>query len=604
MGELEVLFERQSAALAIVALVPPRSVCALVRANDAWKALVGPDTDALLGMLPLDRVGAMLATGRSGPVPTFVGFEGGPLELVVVPLDETRFALEATEIDPLVRHAAVLARSQERLELAIAAGALYVWDIDLVEDEVSWDARFAELVGMPLEQVNALGRDLYHPADRELVERARDEHLAGRTPMVSFEARVRTAAGNSTWLSVQGKVVERDEHGAPRRMTGVARDITERKDLEQRVAIAERMASIGTLASGVGHEINNPLTFVIASLSLLREELADMEQAHGTIFGELSPLLVDAMDGAERIRSIVDRLRSLTSAESDATAPVDVAQILDEALKIADHQIRHRARVVRALTVVPPVTGSDGRLLQVFVNLLINAAQSIPSGHIEDNTIRVACLLSGDHVIVEVSDTGSGIAPEVLGRIFDPFFTTKHVGQGTGLGLSISRGIVQRMGGEISVESAIGAGSTFRVRLPVANSVRPPAATHESSRPHGSKLRLLVVDDEVAIGRIITRALSAHEVVAHTDPLKALEELQAGARYDGILLDVMMPAMTGIQFFHALDGIDRALKDVVVFMSGGAFTRETQVFLEGTDRLQLGKPFSVAELKSVIARLG
>lgn len=569
---LEQLFDRQSTALALGELAA--AGVSVERTNAAWQSLAPGDP---LAWLPLDALRAIVASGVASELAC-----SRPLRLTVLPLGAGRFALEARAIEP---------RSQERLELAIAAGGLFVWDIDLEIDTPYWDDGFAALVGYSIEELAKLGRDIYHPADRPIVLAAREDHLAGRTPMISFEARVCTRAGATRWLAVQGRVVD------GRRMTGVARDITERKELEQRVAVAERMASIGTLASGIGHEINNPLTFVTASLSLLREELAEMEQAHGTVFGELAELLGDATDGAERIRSIVDRLRSLSSVEADKPVAVDVRSVIEQALQIADHQLRHRARVVRELVPVAPVRGSDGRLLQVFLNLLINAAQSIPSGHVDRNVIRVICRQTPDRVIVEVSDTGSGIAPELLGRIFDPFFTTKHVGEGTGLGLSICRGIVQRMGGEIEVESRPGEGSLFRVSLPVHASMRPRAGV----KP---RLRLLVIDDEVAIPRIVARSLSAHDVVGHTDPLRALDELRAGARYDGILLDVMMPAMTGIEFHEALASIDRSLQDRVVFMSGGAFTPETSAFLEASPRPKLEKPFTIDDLEAVVARLG
>lgn len=180
-------------------------------------------------------------------------------------------------------------------------------------------------------------RDIYRPDDRDLVFPARLDHLAGKTPMISFEARVVTRANATLWLSVQGRVVESDADGTARRLTGVARDLTARKELEQRVAVAERMASIGTLAAGIGHEINNPLTFVTASLSLLREELATLRREHGLMLGELpSPrpafggsaklgdLLADASEGAERIRSIVERLRSMSTLDAVKRSDIDV----------------------------------------------------------------------------------------------------------------------------------------------------------------------------------------------------------------------------------------------------------------------------------------
>lgn len=244
----------------------------------------------------------------------------------------------------------------------------------------------------------------------------------------------------------------------------------------------------------------------------------------------------------------------------------------------------------------PPGLGDQGELLQVFINLLVNAAQAIPAGRADENVIRVVCTSDGGKVVVEISDTGEGVAPELRARIFDPFFTTRHVGEGTGLGLSISRGIVQRLGGDLSADSTPHVGSSFRVTLP-------------SRRVRSCKACPRVGSDSSWSTTSPPFPASWRGRSPHTrwwctnNPTRALSELRAGARFDGILLDVMMPAMTGIEFHAALAAIDPTQQDHVAFMSGGAFTRETQVFLEHTTRPQLAKPFSVAQLKAVVARL-
>jgi two-component system, NtrC family, sensor kinase len=266
-----------------------------------------------------------------------------------------------------------------------------------------------------------------------------------------------------------------------------ARDLTERKGMQARLVLSDRLVAMGTLAAGVAHEINQPLTFVISNLAFLANELR-------TLAGELPPgrlseaeeVLREAAMGANKVKHIVADLKTFSRAEDEARTAVNLQNVIESALTIARAELRTRARVVRDYADVPPVEGSEGRLGQVFLNLLINAAQAIPAGHPERNEIRVKLRSVQDHVIVEVSDTGGGIPPEMRSRIFDPFFTTKPVGVGTGLGLFVCQSIVTRFGGELAVESEVGRGTTFRILFPSAQAFRTVCA--QPSLASGSAL--------------------------------------------------------------------------------------------------------------------
>jgi PAS domain S-box-containing protein len=252
-----------------------------------------------------------------------------------------------------------------------------------------------------------------------------------------------------------------------------ARDLTDRKQMQSRLVLSDRLVAMGTLAAGVAHEINNPLTFVISNLSFLANELRTLvgEVAPGRL-GELEEVLREAAMGANKVRQIVADLKTFSRADDDVPTAVNLQNVIESAITIARAELRARARVVRDYVEVPPVEGSEGRLGQVFLNLLINAAQAIPPGRPEQNEIRVTLRAVQGHVIVEVRDTGAGIPPEMRSRIFDPFFTTKPVGVGTGLGLFVCQGIITRFGGEISMESEPGHGTTFRVIFPMARGFR------------------------------------------------------------------------------------------------------------------------------------
>lgn len=320
---------------------------------------------------------------------------------------------------------------------------------------------------------------------------------------------------------------------------------------------------------------------------------------------ELARMVGDARTGAARIARIVRDLRTLTRPDDAVREQVDLPRLLEQCLEMCQHQIRHRARVERAIETTPPVVCDEGRLVQVFVNLLVNAAHAIPEGAASSHFIRVSCGGDGQgHAIVEIQDSGSGMPPEVLARIFDPFFTTKKLGEGSGLGLAICQSIVSELGGAIEVDSAPARGTTFRVRLPAANELARPAAPKvQCFEQPTSPLRILAIDDEPAVGRVLRRMLRGHETIVETHALDALARLEAGEHFDRIFVDVMMPDVTGMDFYKALSELEPSLLPSVIFMTGGAFSDRTRAFWAKVDNLQVEKPFQLAALLDVLAQV-
>jgi PAS domain S-box-containing protein len=380
-------------------------------------------------------------------------------------------------------------------------------------------------------------------------------------------------------------------------------DITELRETQARLALAERLASLGTLAAGVAHELNNPLAFIAQSLELARLRMG--EGALGAARGEVQNLLVDAAVGTEQLRTIVLDLHTFARAEEDRREHVDVREVLGRSIRMAHGEIRHRAKLVRGEASVSPVLANEGRLGQVFLNLLVNAARAIPEGHADQHEVRVVTRNEGNWVVVEVSDTGQGIPPERLDRIFDPFFTTRPEGQGLGLGLSISQSLVTRMGGELSVESELGRGSLFRVRLPAApagSSSEPLLPVRRSPRKPTRRGRILIVDDEPKLALTLGMLLEdEHDVTRTLKAREALELIHAGPLFDAILCDLMMPEMTGEQLFEAVLAAHPGQARRMIFMTGGAFTAGTQGFLEQVKNPRLIKPFRVDELEATLA---
>jgi PAS domain S-box-containing protein len=383
----------------------------------------------------------------------------------------------------------------------------------------------------------------------------------------------------------------------------VARDVTERRQMQARLEATDRMVSIGTLAAGVAHEINNPLAYMVANLSFVSETLAELDApAHASELGEVHEALREISDGAYRVRDIVRDLKTFSRSDERDAAVVDLLKILSSAINMTMNEIRHRAVLARQFASVPPVLASASRLGQVFVNLLINAAQAIPIGSASDHEIAVGAGTDElGRAVVTVRDTGCGMPPHVVRRVFDPFFTTKPTGVGTGLGLYICHNIISALGGEITIDSREGKGTTVRVVLPPA----PGAAVTGAEEPTAvvRSARILVVDDESNVGRALARMLTNHEVVATTSPEEALARSRS-ERFDLLLCDLMMPDTSGIDFYCALR--DRPdLQARVVFMTGGVFSEEARRFLDTVSSPTLTKPFTRQEIDELLRnRLG
>ncbi|HET9552981.1 MAG TPA: MEDS domain-containing protein [Anaeromyxobacteraceae bacterium] len=367
------------------------------------------------------------------------------------------------------------------------------------------------------------------------------------------------------------------------------------RESERRLHLATRLASVGTLAAGVAHEINNPLAFVAGNLAFLAERLEA-----GGADPELRRAVAEALDGASRIRATVQGLRRLSRpADGTPRAPVDVAAELSAGVAIARAQVASRARLsVDLAPGLPAVEAGPNELAQVAVNLLVNAAQATPEGRAGEHEVRLAARAERGGVVVVVSDTGAGMTPEVQARIFDPFFTTKDAGAGTGLGLAICHGIVAGLGGAIDVESAPGRGTTFRVRLPAAGHEAVPAAPAPAE--DGSRRRVLVVDDEPLVGRVIARLLAGHEVEVLASAEEAARRLEAGERWDLVLCDLIMPALTGMELAARLERTAPDALASLVFMTGGAYTEGARAFEERSGRRFVEKPIEPEALRALV----
>jgi PAS domain S-box-containing protein len=452
--------------------------------------------------------------------------------------------------------------------------------------------------------------DLVHPSDRaqvaELLRRA--SILGPHETSEVIELQMRAADGG--WRACEISAILVEIAGAPT-VVASGRDITERKRLRAKLLVSDRMASLGTLAAGIAHEINNPLAYVTGNLEAITEALQTAKRtATPADCDELAAVVGDACDGAERVRKIVHGLRAFSrSKEEEQRVTLAVGDVLEAAIRMTGNEVRHRAQLIREFGPVPLVAADDGRLTQVFINLLINAAHAIPEGHSNEN--RITIRTRTDHqrrAVIEIEDTGQGMPPEIQARVFDPFFTTKDVGEGTGLGLSICHGIISGLGGQISVDSTLGHGTTMRVVLAAAPDVVPAPVAAPISEPSPSsnarRHRVMLVDDEVQVAHTMERLLRRdYDITVALCGNEAIEHIMNGARFDAIISDVMMPNMTGVELTEQLQQLAPDQARRLIFLSGGAFTAQTRDRLDELGAPQLEKPVSAKELRAHVARM-
>ncbi len=385
--------------------------------------------------------------------------------------------------------------------------------------------------------------------------------------------------------------------------------ISELMSTQMRQLESERLAAIGSLAASVTHEIKNPIFYLLANLEFFIESCAEPPLATDPHLSEdLKQALGDSLEGARRIRDIVQDMQDLARAPSDKGAEFDLSDAARSAIRLAGAEVRDRATLVSHFGEHLAVYGNSGQLCQVFLNILVNAAQAIAAmGNRGDEPGRITLTTyrDGDDAVAEISDDGPGIPAEHLGRLFEPFFTTKPPGVGTGLGLPISRDLVRRHGGDLDVRSEVGKGTTFVLRLPSALP-RPNETQNTRTVPAPGRLRILYVDDDTMILSSLRRFFGAtHEVWLASDGREALAVLERQPSFDAIVCDLLMPQLSGVELYETIERRWPPLARSCVFISGavGALDRQLESFLERVRPTLLRKPIDLATLSRFFATI-
>ena len=494
-----------------------------------------------------------------------------------------------------------------RLQAVLDALPVPIFFKDARGRYLGFNTAFERYMGIP--RPHLLGRTVHDiaPADLADVYRRADEALLASGGIQIYETRVAWADGSRRDV-VFHKAILRDPAGRTAGLVGALLDVTEQRAAErsrteavETARAAQRLAALGTLAAGVAHELNNPLTYVLSNVEHAVEAVRTLRGAPAEAEGwdEALEALDDALEGAERMRVILRDLRTLARPDERATGSADVRGVLEHAAAVASTELRSRARLVWDVADVPPVRGSEGRLGQVFVNLLVNAAHAIPEGDPEAHVVRLSARRDGGGAVVSVQDSGAGIPAADLPRVFDPFFTTKPAGLGTGLGLWVCQNIVTALGGRIEVESAVGRGTTFRVHLPAADD--EPA--RPSPAPEGrQRRRVLVVDDEPLFALAVRRQLAPDfEVEAASGPADALARL-AERPCDAVICDVGLEGSSGVDLLEEIRRLHPDLGARVLLVTGGMPAAVAER-VERTGAPVLHKPFARRQLREKLRRL-
>ena len=519
-------------------------------------------------------------------------------------LEDGRTQAITRDITERKRVEAALRESEERLRLAVTAAQMDTWEWDILADRTSSGGY--RQVAPPAGTYESFVARVY-PADREVIEQAVQRTVENGEPY-NVEFRTVRPDGSIRWLASQGQTL-RGESGRAVRLIGVTQDITERKQAEEALRQAQKMESLGVLAGGIAHDFNNLLVAMLGQASLALAQLPPESSARTHV--------EKVVKAAERAADLTRQMLAYSGRGQFEKRAVNLNKLIHENLHLFEVAVPKNVQL-RSLPAepLPTIEGDVGQLQQVIMNLIINAAEAIGE---RPGTVRVTTgvqevsaaddqlwrytgepLAPGEHVVLEVSDDGSGMSVETLSKIFDPFFTTKFTGRG--LGLAAVLGIVRGHRGGLSVDSEVGRGTTFRLLFPAGGEASSEPIALRAAAPAGASPGLvLVIDDEAPVREAVADILEIEgvQVVGAATGAAGIDLYRDRAAEIGlVLLDLSMPGMTGDETLRRLREIS---PDIRVILSSGYSEAEATRRFTGLGLVGfIQKPYDAASLVAVV----
>ncbi|MCB8989896.1 MAG: PAS domain-containing protein [Ardenticatenaceae bacterium] len=516
------------------------------------------------------------------------------------------------DITELKKSEEVVRISEERLGLTLKSAELGTWDWNIPTGEVVFNERWAQMLGYTLDEIApdvSSWEVLVHPDDLPEVTAVLNDHLEGHTPIYQTEHRLRAKSGEWKWVLDTGKVLERDKQGQPIRAIGVHQDITERKQMELQLVRQERLAAVGQLSAGIAHDFNNILTSILGFVQVL--------QLSPDTPTSMQSRLQKINDSGQRAAHLVRQILDFSQKTVRQLQQVDLSSLVEKSIQFLDPIIPENIQINYHVQPGDYLINADpSQLQQVITNLAVNARDAMPAGgelqialSRAESMGKFYCVMcaqpiKGEWIQLRVTDTGSGIAPDILPQIFEPFFSTKEVGKGSGLGLSQVSGIVGQHQGHTRVESQVGQGTTFIIYWPPAQVEQEAAEPEPVQLRQGAGETILVVEDETAVLEAITAILEylGYQVLTAATGVEAITIFEASqSQIDLVLSDMVMPDMDGEALFQHIKATNPDVK--MIMMSGYPLGDRGARLLEQGLVAWLQKPMSLERLSQAVSQV-
>ncbi len=447
----------------------------------------------------------------------------------------------------------------------------------------------------PAELLGLDGRSMIHPDDRALVNARLDARQAGQKFTTGVEIRLFRRDGSLVWIETAAP--QKIRLGGREQDLVVGRDITQRKLMHAQLLASERVAGLGRLAASVAQELNNPLSYMLANLTMVARGLTQLHQGGPVQLGEMIKAIGDARSGAERLRHLVSDLATFSELDRADAQTLDLKRVVDAAVNLMASELRQHARFFRSYGDVPPVRANETRLGQVVLSLLANAVSALGDATPFENRIEVSTATDArGWAILEVGNSGPHLPADAASHLWEPFFSGA-----LGSGLWVCKQIVEGVGGQIDWRPDPRGGSIFRVALPAAaESVEALAGPSvEPLESTGVRAQVLVVDPEPVIATMVQRALSGLDVYGITSGRDALELCKAQP-FDIVLYELSTLDLPGMQMHAGLRAHAAGAEGSLIFMSSGSTNTRVKSFLASIDNQVLLKPFDVDELRKAV----